>query len=763
MPLLTLVALLAAAPDPDLAARFALAAEPGVRFELGQGWKPQDAVEPPDCTHGGPLCDINWRSLPALVTPLYGEVGQARVILRSKRGEPLIAVEPGRVILLLGLSPELLHWPYYNYLLHAAACDAAGRAPPRYAEWPGSPLPHTRARSLILLALVILWALAFALYRLARRRGRAQPDAAARFFAAAGQPAANRDAGWKHAGFARPLSGLLTLLASMLLIVGPYFALQSLIASRVQPFPEANGLWNPTYDALWIAWATFDMGTQYAFVKYFAEYRVTNPGQALCDVQFYVWWQVFARLAEASVLAAVAVGYLPWSPYAIYAPFVLLYGACYSMGVSGIGKLMCQALQRFDYYNLLDMAEYRLLVFVIPIPFVLLGRAWGAAHPMYGEAFGAAMGLGLGQLGTNLAMLALGLFVLRRIGVPLGPLFLAQFDRGVARRQLVFGFKITLAQEPYRLTQLLESAIIIRKLNDFTTWLGIKDLLYGRLTWLFYFSWGYFSSAMPAISEALGAGKRRLAQYYVTRYFQFGFLFVAAIFSLLMSVGPTYIHGALGPQWSRAADYLLLSAAVGLLLPPAWIADSLQQGAGWPGLNILVMAIEQGLRLALYYVLIPRMQFAGIWVATLIALTVKAIVAWTINHVRILPFTLPLWTALGAPLAAGAINYGVWMLLVRLLAPGHWYTVLVLFFAAGAASFLVTFFSCGLVGGFDRAALDELDAAARMSALVRPICRFLAGAGRLGARLSPFPIRQLALAAEAAAEASEIDAAAGSR
>jgi O-antigen/teichoic acid export membrane protein len=766
MPLVALVALLTTTPASDLEARFKLAKVAGVRFELGQGEKPKDNLEPPDCKHSGPLCDINWKSAPALITPLSVELGDAQVLLRSKGGQPLIAIAPGRVLIALAQQAELLHWPYYNYLLHASACAAAGRAPPRFAEWPGSPLPNGKGRIYIAAGLITLWLLALLLYRVARNRGRAQPDAATRFFAAANATSttsAQKQAGWQRAGFARPLSGLMTLVASMLLLIGPYFALQSLIATRVQPFPQADGLWKPTYEALWLAWLTFDLGTQYAFVKYFAEHRVSRPEQALCDVQFYVWWQVFARLAEASLLAAVAIGWLPWTPIAIYAPFVAIYGACYSMGMSGVGKLLCQALQRFDYYNLLDMAEYRLLVFVLPIPAVLFGRAWGLAHPIYGEAFGAAVGLGVGQLATNLVMLALGLGVLRRIGVPIGPLFLAQFDRGIARRQLGFGLKVTLANEPYRLTTFLENGIIVRMLSDFTTWLGIKDLLYGRLIWLFYFSWGYFSSAMPALSEALGAGKRRLAQYYVARYFQFGFLFVAAIFSLLVAVGPTYIHGALGPQWSRAANYLLLAAATGLFLPTAWIADSLQQGAGRPGLNVMVMLVEQVARLGLLLLLIPRMQFAGIWLATLLALAIKAIFAWTINHVRILPLTLPLWTAVGAPLMAGAVNYGAWVMVARLIAPTQWSTVLATFFAAGAGSFVVTFFACGFMGGFDSAALEELDQAARMSALVRPICRFLAGAGRLGARVSPFPVRHLALAAEASIEAQAIDAAAQSR
>jgi O-antigen/teichoic acid export membrane protein len=755
---------LAAAPDADLAARFALADVPGVVFRLAAGTPGAPGPVAAPCASRdpaeGPLCDIVWESAPDSWAPLPAELPpSSRVMLSSKRGQPLLAVRPGEVILAFAPDPRLRRWPYFNYFLHAAASAAAGREPPRFGHWPSSPLPGPRIRRVLVVGGALLWLVAFALYRFARRRGRARPDAAREFFAALHATAAapTPEAGWARAGFARPLAGLLTLLGAMLIFVGPYFALQSVLATRVQPFPEADGLWRSTWDVLWIAWLTFDFGTQTAFVKYFAEHRATAPEEALRDVQFYVWWQVFARLAEASLLVAAAVGWMPLSKYALWAPFVALYGLCALPAVSGFGKLMCQALQRFDYFNLLDMAEYRILNFLVPVPFVLLGRSWGAAHPIYGEAFGAALGLGAGQLATNLIMLVLGLVALKLQRLPLWTLFVAQFDRRTTRRQLVFGVKVTLGQEPYRLTTALELEIIRRGLNDFPTWLGIRDLLSGRLIWLFYFAWGYYQSAVPALSEALGAGKRRLAQYYVSRYLQFGFLFSGAIFSLLLAVGPSYIANALGPQWGRSTAYLPLAAASGLLLPPVWLSDSLQQGAGRPGITTTVMLGEQGLRLLLYLLLVPRLQFTGLYLALLIPLGVKSVVGWAINHTRILPLSLPLWTTLMAPALAALANWGLWRLLVEVAAPTRPTTELALFFVAGAGSFLFTYFICGLVGGFDADALDELARGARMTGLLRPLCQALSGAAGAGARLGRRSGRRLALAIDARREAAEID------
>src|SRR5262249_55009678 len=144
-----------------------------------------------------------------------------------------------------------------------------------------------------------------------------------------------------------------------------------------------------------------------------------------------------------------------------------------------------------------------------------------------------------------------------------------------------------------------------------------------------------------------------------------GYLFSAAMFSLLIAVGPSFIHGALGPQWWRASDFLLLAVVSGLLLPPAWIGDAVQWGAGRTGLNVIVMLIEQGTRLALMYPLIQRLQFATLYVAGIVALSLKAVVAHAANHKLIVPLRLPPWTSLGAPLAAGAVNYGLWALLAH--------------------------------------------------------------------------------------------------
>jgi O-antigen/teichoic acid export membrane protein len=765
---------------------------PGRAVLLPSGTAPFPVAAPTCGERAAGLCDINWQSAPAAFMPLplpedwqkARERGSAQTLLSTESGTPLVLVRRGEVLLAFETSDEtldapgarLLRWPYFNYLLHVAASQALGQPPVRFAAFAHSPLPGKSTRNLIWLAVVLGWGLVLLLYRLARRRGAVASEAAKQFLQAvtrARRGGDSAEAGSATSGasappatlpFARPLSGLLTLLANMLVLIGPYFALQSVLARRVQPFPEADGLWRTTTDALFILWMTFDLGTQTAFVKYFAEHRAsadqTVQERALSDVQFYIWFQIFSRLIEATLLVGLGLGYLPLSSYALYAPLVLLYAGTCQPAFPAVGKFLCQAMQRFDYYNLLDFLESRLLSFLVPVPFILFFRAYGKSHPALGEAYGAALGMGIGGFATSLLVLAMGLFALSRLGLPVRSLFLAQFGRDTARRQLWFGLKLTLGQEPFRLTSFLESLIIIRWLRDFPTWLGIRDLLHNRLTFLYFFAWSFYQSAVPAVSEALSTGKKHLVQYYLSRYLQLGMLFSVTVFSLLLATGGFYVTGALGGQWAVAEKYLVLASLSGLLLPWAWLTDSLQQGAGRTGTTMIIMLVEQALRLGLLLLFVGRFQFVGIYLAALSALLIKCTLAWTINHYTIVRLQVSLRSTLFAPALAAACNFAFFRAVTWLfgaLGLHDPYVSIGLFFVAGVGSILICLFLLGVCGGLDAVLQDELRQAAALSAVLRPLCRLLAGAALAGARLSPYTPPAPASWETARGEAAELE------
>jgi O-antigen/teichoic acid export membrane protein len=550
--------------------------------------------------------------------------------------------------------------------------------------------------------------------------------------------------------------------AIMLLALAPYVVLLTVVMGNwVQPFPEAEGLWRPLFEAAMFLWALFDMGTQTAFVKYFAEFRSSDARESVRCVQFFFWWQVFSRLLQLTLVCSMAA-YVPRTQYALFAHFLAVYGLVQVPGLVVGVKFVIQALQRFDLQLALDLVEQRLAMYLVPIPFVFLFRAWGRANPEYGEAFGAALGLAMGPQAAALLVAVVGLYFMKvRLRLPLTPLVLAQFDRSTAKRILLFGFKATLGQEPYRIANLVENVIIVGRLASYQTWLGLRSVLNNLTQYVVLFGWSFFVSAVPALSEAYSAGKKRLCQYYVVRYLQFAHLFVAVLAGLLGAIGAPLIRDVMAPQWARAGDYMLLAVAVIVFLPFAWISDMLQQGSGRTGLNAIIMLIEQVIRIGLFWWLIPTLQFPGMYIAILGTIALKCVIGWTCNHLLIVKFRFYFWQMVAAPALAGLVLYGLWRGVALVGAFHGFWPVLALFFVATPISLLGGFFLMGLAGGFDEAAIEELEQAASMSVTLRFAARWFVRVATAGHRLSPLRNRfPVTIAEEAKAEAAELEEAA---
>jgi O-antigen/teichoic acid export membrane protein len=614
-----------------------------------------------------------------------------------------------------------------------------------------------------ILALIIgaAWLLTAAMFFKARRYGRAHPELLASFFTAAAKvtpsPTASR---WSAIGFSRPLAGFLTLAGALFLLFAPYYWLTNiLIPNDVQPFPQAKGIWDFAWEALQVAWFLFDAGSFEAFVKYFSEYRVKDPKESLRSTQFFVWWQLLTGLVQITFAVVAAVVILPHTRYAYTSSFVILVALGQYPGFFGVITFFFQAYQRFDYNIGLDLLADWVLRFVLQIPFVLLFRAWGAANPEYGEALGAAIGIGVGYHVATFVTFGIGVLLYRRLGLRLLPLFLVHFDGGTAKRMLRFGLKVVLGKVFFRAAQTIDRVVISLLLINYTEWLGLGSQIHFNLLFLFPIAYRFFETAMAALSEAHGNDKQRLVQYYVARFFQVGSLYSAIGLSLLVALGPLFVSEAMDPQWARAADYLVIAAAAAAFYAPAWLSDMLQKGAGWPALWAVTLGVEQLLRIGLFWFLIPRWQFTGYYLALLLTIALKVAIAWVLNHRLIVRVKIYFWQMFAAPAIAGLCNFALLRLLAAQLPLDGRLAVVVFFFCAALFSFLSCFFACGLAGGFDRQLAAELDEASRMGGVLRPLTRLFYYCARAGWGLSPlhnrFPMR---IAEEALAEARALEA-----
>jgi O-antigen/teichoic acid export membrane protein len=601
----------------------------------------------------------------------------------------------------------------------------------------------------------LLLTLAFAA---ARRRARAEPEAWRRFFAALSTPTRPLARAWTRPGIARPLGGFFLFLAATLLAMGPYLWLTAVVVpSRVQPFPDVDGAWAPVEELATLGWTLVDLGMTVAFVQRFAEHRVGDPARALRSAQLWIWWELLTGFVLFTVAGSIACWALPHTRYALFSRVLLIRFAMQIPGTLSVFTLFFQAIQRFDFQAGLDLLEKRLLFVAVPVPFVLALRAWGRTHPAVGETFGALLGVAAGQYTALLITFVIGFRLFRRLKLPLAPLLHAGFDRRTFVDLARFGVAVVAGKAPFFLANAAEIALVTLLLPGYPAWLGIRQLLVSRLVFTLYFLLPFTDSGVPAFSEAFAAGKLQLARYYVVRYLQFGHLFVALVVALLVGAGRPLVQHALPLQWQPAATWLPLAAVSGLFLPLAWTSDALQKGAGRAGLDAAILAGEQVVRVAMVALLLPRLGFAALFVAVLVALASKCLVAWTVNHRVVLRIQLRAWSSVLAPMLAGVL----WLALLTsasLLLPSTRGVAVGLFVAAAVLTFPIGFFLCGLVGGFDPAAQAEVIDAAELASVMRPIARVVAHAARAGARLSPIRRSLPALAADAAREADEIAA-----
>lgn len=674
--------------------------------------------------------DVVWSTAPPIAPRARLHFDARWHVVATAGGAPLVIASDRGVVIGTEPSAALERWGYWPYLVDAAERRAGGRAQIAFADWPAAPVPHAREKrvwAIAVLALALVLAAAFAL---ARRAARRDTDAHARLFAAlAGQSKAER--AWAEPGIARPLGGFFLFLSATLLALGPYLWFTAVLwPGRVQPFPDVDGLWAPAEDTAMLAWTLADLGIGIAFVQRFATWRAGDPARALKAAQLYVWWELFGGLALFAVGGALACQVLPHTRWALLSRILLFRFALCVPNLMGLFTTFFQAAQRFDAQLGLDLLEKRLLAVALPAPLVLAGRALGRAHPSLGEPMGAILGLGLGLWLSGAATGLVGLVLYKRMKLPLAPLFHAGFDRATVRDLFRFGAAVAAGKLPYFAANFAEVAILTLLLPAYPSWLGIRQLLFGRILFTLWFVWPFLSSGVPAFAEALAAGDLALVRRYLERYLQLGHLFIAMLIALTVGAGPSLIRLALSAEWHPAADYLPLAAAVGAFLPLSWLADALQLGAGRSGLNATLLALEQALRVALFWLLVPRLGFAGILVAILASIALEAALSWWLNHRLILPLSLPLWPTFGAPFAAAALFGAALHLAARFATSAP--SAIALFVAAALVCFPAGFLLCSALGGFSDEARAEIARAAELASLMRPVARLLARCARAG-------------------------------
>ena len=643
-------------------------------------------------------------------------------------------------------NPQIQEWAYFNYLIYHLVERAAGRTPLSFADYPGSPVPHSSDRNALLLVTSFMLVTTFIAFFFVRRYSLKHPEKLDEIVSdRTSFEVREAKTEWEEVGFHRPLGGFLVALSIGLVLFIPLIIYQNLILPTfILPSAQALGIWGRVTQFFNLAWTFFDMGTSIAFVKYLSEHRVHDPKKGIQYGQVFVWWQVLSGAVQVALVIALASTLAPNSAYALYAWSVIIHSFIQIPGFYQVMRHALTGFQRLDYSRLLDIGLNVLLPMLVQPVFVTIMFAWGRAHPVFGGAMGGLLGMGVAAYAAEFLTFLIGLWLYRRVGYNSRILFLAHFDWEVVKTSFKFGVFEMLGSAAWSFGQAMEIAITQTRLINYAEIWGNWGLAQNFI-FAFNVTQTLNDGVMPAISEAVSNGKRLLSQYYSTMAYKYNGLTSAFIGAVLLAVAPKFILGSTGMEFQRAALYVIPLTIWGAVQFPSWVGDNVQLGANKPWLKSILVFSEQLIRVILAFFLIARFQVTGLIIAYFFGLFSKGIAAYIINHKVCFPQRFYIWQSLVAPLLAGAAHYYVLSGITYFIWKGDQITSVLIFFIGILPSFPLYMFLYGLFGGWDKDTLAELKDAVALTGSVRWLTRWgMYEPTVLGARISPlnnrFPI-----------------------
>jgi O-antigen/teichoic acid export membrane protein len=703
---------------------------------------------------GSPLLEgIVWGSAPQVrERSILAGIQATPVIVGYETDEALLVeMQAGRGTVYVftpyldGVNSQFQEWPYFNYVVYDLATRAAGQMPLSFGDYPASPVPHARERGWLVAVCAVLVVTSFAVFWGVRRYSLAHPEALDELVASKEHFEA-RESGtaWEEVGFHRPLAGFLFAMMMGVLLFIPLIIYQNMILPAfILPSAQAFGLMGRVGQVFALAWTLFDVGTSVAFIKFFAQYRVRDPRRAVQYGQVFVWWQALSGAFQVALVVILAGTVVPRTSYAIYTWIIIAHTVIQIPGFYRVMRDAMYAQQRLDYAQVLDNFIMLLWPMVNQPIFVLLMLWWGRRMPAIGPALGGAIGLAVAAYAVQVCNFVLGLWLYRRVGYSARIFFLAHFDWAVLKEAFRFGAldmggSLVLAAGS-AIEILITQTRLINYAEVWGNWMMANNFMLA-----FDVLRNLVDGVMPAISEAISHGRRKLCQYYVTMTYKWDAMAGAFVAAVLLAIADRFILGSSGPEFARAAVYVLPLIVFGSFQHLNIIGDAVVLASNRPGIKMVMVTIEQTVRIVLALLLLKQFQVTGLIVAYLVATLARGIAIYFINSRVCFPLRYYFWQSLAAPVLAGTVHFVVLRWVTGLIWQGEEITSIVIFLVGILFSIPLYSFWYGLFGGWDDATLNEFRRAAGMQPFLGLMSRWFYQSSALGARLSPlhnrFPI-----------------------
>ncbi|MFX0006220.1 MAG: oligosaccharide flippase family protein [Promethearchaeota archaeon] len=679
----------------------------------------------------------------------------------------------GKVILFSGwleanANLDFKVWPYFNYLLYGLIFESLSSSYQIYPVWPYSPVPHLLDQIIIGIIIAILAVLAIGLFIVVKKRSRTAIDQEAietlKLKAEEEEKKKLEEAealekkleehvdlkdDWEVIGVHRQLGGFLFTLFLGLILVLPQLLVSNYIMPQfIQPYPQAAGWYNYAYNFFQIIWVLFDFGTSFALAKYFAQHRVNNPRKAIHYIQIYVWWQIFTGIIQISLIAFIGSIIFPYTNLAHMSWIFVVYSFVQYPGVFLVFMYTFQGMQRSDYYLILYIAWEVVFLLVGQVTFCYIGRLWGAANPIFGEALGAGIGYAIARCFDFWMTFLISILIFRKQGFSPKTCFRIDFSKEEVKESLVYGSRLGIGEGFVQIGWFIQVIITSTFVANYSNNLGWFNLTWtlGLIVQLVSL---YSNTLLGAYSESFSHNKKTLTKLYIYQAFRWGNYFAFFIISVLFATGAKFLVGAAGEEYGAPAVKFLIPLlffhAGGIY---SWLVDPVFQGTGHTNYAMVVWIIEQTTRALLMFLFVILFRdMVLVIIAYIPAVFIKDVIGWWIVRKKIIKFKLYPFKTFITPVLSAIINFVVLYYLGELiwtLPLGDKIINTAILFILGIFVFIFFYaFLDGLLGGYDDNTLEEFQRATSLVTTrgIRAFPKTMYRLAKLGSKISPFHSR----------------------
>lgn len=731
-----------------------------------------------------PIMNFDWASAPPTekMTILPALSSSTEILLANDTGfgtggAPLLVYTSAGLTGILVFTPwltinstaeepqvnyETVLWPYFNYFLYSASVYLSGQSALTFPEWPFSPVPHFEQQLIIGLIVAVVGVTTVSSYRRMKHKSVAHPEVLTEMERAELLVKTGEITEWEEIGMHRQIGGFLIQLFITLILIIPRTILTVMIYPRyIMPFPQAAGWFSFSVNLFLGLWTVFDLGTAVALAKYFAEYRVSQPEEAVKYAQIFVWWQCLSGVVQITFIAFVGSIVFPHT-YLAHLSYVFIAHSLFQFpGFTLLFLYAFQGMNRIDYFQISTILKYAIFDILGPYTVILAFRWWGAQNPIFGEGLAGAIGQAIGSYVSEYLTFAASMYMFKKLGFKASTLFRVDFKWDQIKRALKFGGKWTVGASMVPIVWFYQMLLISTNLLNWSALQGQYELAW-NLAIMVSIVGLFMEGMLGGISESYSHGKKKLTEYYTAQALKYGGFFVFWLISSLAAVGARAILGAAGAEWAYAAVLLQFFLIFQILGFWSWLGDWVYAAAERTGLAAAVWVLEQAIRaVAMTYFVITQPTLSitwpihfsvylggmpGIIIGYCIGLFCKDVVAWIVIRRKITKPKFYIWQSYVGPALAALANYAVLEMIAQSIWDGDLITSALIFFLGTIPSLYLFAFVSGITGSWDTKTLGEFKRAAGMVHIrgLGWMARRFYGSVALGARVSPlhnrFPI-----------------------